>query len=112
MSACCCNQNERKPMSMLRRSGEVAAWAIPTAVLALMPKCPICLAAYVALWTGIGLTLSTATYLRTALLAVCVLSLLPLVVKYLGRVVGDHGRSEVGYAIAAGRQPVCQDFND
>src|SRR5215510_1211238 len=84
MSACCCHQGERKPMSLLRRSGEVAAWAIPAAILALMPKCPVCLAAYVALWTGIGLTLSTATFLRTALVALCAVSLLFLIAKMLG----------------------------
>jgi hypothetical protein len=86
MSACCCHQDERKPMSVLRRSGEVAAWAIPATILALMPKCPVCLAAYVAVWTGIGLTLSTASYLRTVLLAACAVSLLFLVAKYVRRV--------------------------
>jgi hypothetical protein len=96
MSACCCRQDERKPMSLLRRSGEVAAWAIPATILALMPKCPVCLAAYVAVWTGVGLTLSTASYLRTALLAVCVVSLLFLFVKYFWRVAGSHGCCEVG----------------
>ena len=33
-----------------------------------MPKCPICLAAYLALWTGLGLSLAAATYLRWVLL--------------------------------------------
>jgi len=33
-----------------------------------MPKCPICLAAYAALWTGLGLSLTEAAYLRGSLL--------------------------------------------
>jgi hypothetical protein len=37
------------------------------------------------LWTGIGLSFSTATYLRWLLLALCVVSLLFLIAKRLMR---------------------------
>jgi hypothetical protein len=43
------------------------------------------LAAYVTLWTGFGLSLATATYLRWGLLMLCVASLLFLMVGRLDR---------------------------
>ncbi|WP_020473017.1 hypothetical protein [Zavarzinella formosa] len=83
MSACCHAANDRKAPVRLRRIREIFAWAFPSAVLALAPKCPACLAAYVTLWTGFGLSLSTAAYLRWAMLTLCVASLLFLIAKRL-----------------------------
>jgi hypothetical protein len=50
-------------------------WAIPTVTLILIPKCPLCLAAHVALWTGLGLSFSAARSLRLALIALSILAL-------------------------------------
>jgi large-conductance mechanosensitive channel len=61
------------------------AWVLPSALLVWVPKCPVCLAAYVTLWTGLGLSFSTATYLRWVLLFVGVASLLFLIVKRVNR---------------------------
>jgi hypothetical protein len=51
----------------------------------LIPKCPACLAAHVLLWTGLGLSLSAATYIRWGLLLVCLASLVFLVIQRLNR---------------------------
>ncbi len=86
MSACCDPARGRQTPTWVRRVREVFAWALPSTTLVLVPKCPACLAAYVMLWTGLGLSLTTATYLRWALLFLCVASLLFLIVKRLDRI--------------------------
>jgi hypothetical protein len=86
MSACCDAAGERKTATWVRRVREVFAWVLPSAILVLVPKCPACLAAYVTLWTGLGLSLSAASYLRWVLLFLCVATLLFLIVKRLDRI--------------------------
>ncbi len=83
MSACCVAVSDRKTPAWVRRVREILAWVLPSAILVLVPKCPACLAAHVMLWTGLGLPLSTATYLRSVLLFLCVGSLLFLIVQRL-----------------------------
>jgi hypothetical protein len=84
MSACCDAANAGRTPTWARRVREIVAWALPSVLLALAPKCPACLAAHVALWTGVGLSLSTAVYLRWVMLVVCGASLVYLIVKRLG----------------------------
>ena len=74
-------------LTLARRCLDIAAWIVPGAILALVPKCPACLAGYLAAGTGFGLSLSTAAHLRASLLILCIASLLYLVVKRLGRFV-------------------------
>jgi hypothetical protein len=66
---------ERGRRPVRRRFAEMVRWLAPTFVLALIPKCPACLAAYVALGTGIGLSIPTANYMRVSLIGVCFMSL-------------------------------------
>jgi Flp pilus assembly protein TadB len=77
--------NARRPASRWRLGGEIAGWIIPTATLALLPKCPACVVAYVALATGIGISLPTATYLRMMLVVLCTASLAFIVSRRLRR---------------------------
>jgi hypothetical protein len=86
MSDCCHAAGERKTRTAVRRVREMFAWALPSALLLLVPKCPACLAAYVTLWTGLGLSFVAAAWLRGTLLFLCGAILLGLVVVRLNRI--------------------------
>ena len=60
------------PPSVARRRYAWAKCSLPTLILALLPKCPACFAAYVALGTGISLSVAAASVLRTLLIGACV----------------------------------------
>jgi hypothetical protein len=91
-SSCCCQRKPRagdearRQKSRLSRVREAAGWILPSALLALMPKCPICLAAYVALGTGFTMSGSSAHILMRTLTVLCIgtlgLCVVRLVVSY------------------------------
>lgn len=58
-----------------------ARMLLPGILLILIPKCPLCLAAWIAFGTGIGIPLSVATWLRWALIGICVGALCYLTIK-------------------------------
>jgi len=64
--------------SRWRRVSEVAGWVFPSATLVLLPKCPVCMAVYVALISGVGISVGSASKLRTLLLILSVAILLCL----------------------------------
>ena len=78
--------NVLPPTSRRRRGGEIAGWIIPGITLVLMPKCPICVAAYVALFTGVSISFASASHLRTSLQVLCIATLLFLVMRRLYRI--------------------------
>jgi hypothetical protein len=90
MKTCCAS---RAP-SLPRRAGRFLSWLVPGAILALMPKCPACLAAYIALGTGIGLSLPAAEHLRVGALALSAAALVALAwrVALRHRVTRPHAR--------------------
>ena len=66
-----------------RRSGEIAGWIVAGAILALLPKCPVCLAAYLMMATGISISVAAAVSLRAFLVLVCISSLVLLGRRYI-----------------------------
>jgi hypothetical protein len=77
--------NIPRPASRWQRGGTIVGWIVPSATLVLLPKCPICVAAYVALFSGVGISVASASHLRISLLILCLAALLCLALKHLCR---------------------------
>jgi hypothetical protein len=91
----CCALHKRA-----RRPSAIAGWLFPTAILAVFPKCPACLAAYVAAGTGLTVSISTAAYARWSILSLCLGLLLYLFLKrLLARL--DHAQNRVNIVHSA-----------
>jgi hypothetical protein len=69
------------PPSVARRCVGFAGWIVPGSILALLPKCPACIAVYFAIGSGIGISITTATYIRSVLVVASVGSLLYFAVR-------------------------------
>jgi hypothetical protein len=58
-------------VSERRCCGTITGTVVPAAILALLPKCPACIMAWLAI-AGLGVTVSTAAALRVGLLVSCI----------------------------------------
>lgn len=84
MSAHCCpaeGQGSCVARGRLGRTKATAGFGGPALVLALLPKCPMCVAAYIALATGLEISIGVASWLRAAVIVVCVLTLALLALR-------------------------------
>jgi hypothetical protein len=72
----------KRPTGLLHRAWRSIQWLFPAALLVLMPKCPLCVAAYVALFTGIGITVSAARWIQILMLVCCLTLLACLAVRH------------------------------
>jgi hypothetical protein len=73
----------KRPTGLLRRAWRSIQWLFPATLLVLMPKCPLCVAAYFALCTGIGITVSTARWIQILMVVFCLTSLAYLAVRHM-----------------------------
>src|SRR5262245_5706747 len=93
MHCCCTGGDPAAPAvpahgsftAWLRRIATLTQWALPLTTLAVIPKCPACVAAYVLLLTGIGLSLPAAAAVRWALIALSVAGLAYLLLRAVRR---------------------------
>ena len=79
----------RHTSSQPTRAARSFGWLLPTAILALLPKCPLCIAAWIAV-AGLSLSLSTIANLRIALITLCVISLIAFAAATLRRLIPAH----------------------
>jgi len=87
---CCHVQTGRRPRSWWRSASGCAGSG---ALLVLLPKCPMCIAAYLAVWTGASVAMPAATHLRPMLMVVFVASLLLLAVRWVAKRTSDAVRA-------------------
>lgn len=98
---CCSNGADgiATPVSLPRRwlglAWAAAQWSLPVVALALMPKCPGCVAAYVLLLTGAGISIAAASMLQTAVAWGCGLALVLLGARLLWKLRGRHASAGV-----------------
>jgi|GEM_PF-4280340 len=67
-AACPCSPG--KKLCTVKHS---AGWIIPGILLAILPKCPLCLAAWLSLVPGIGISAYMAGFLHSSLITLCLL---------------------------------------
>lgn len=98
--SCCCDNDEldtiaadtpavdlprtvcpRTPPAFYRGLSVLAHWLLPLATLALIPKCPACVAAYVLLVTGVGLSFTAAVALRWVVIVASIIGLACLIIR-------------------------------
>ncbi len=72
-----------KPDGFFKRASRFIKPMLPAFLLAIVPKCPFCLAAYVALGTGIGLSVTSARLLHISLLCAGLIPLSLFAAKHI-----------------------------
>jgi hypothetical protein len=81
-------------ISRWHRTRRAMSWIVPSVVLAAMPKCPICVAAYIAILTGCGISVATAGAARGLILSGCLAILSYLAAKTLfGMLIRQRSRA-------------------
>lgn len=60
-------------------------WVVPIATLSLIPKCPGCVAGYVLLLTGMGISFTAATTLRWSIIGLSIAALAYLAFRFARR---------------------------
>ena len=94
MNCCCTDGDPANPppsnATATRRVANFVEWALPITTLALIPKCPACVAAYVLLFTGVGLSFPAAAAVRWALIVLSFAALGYLLVRAVRRALARH----------------------
>jgi len=73
-------------VSVRRCCGTAAGTVAPAAVLVLLPKCPACIAAWLAVGAGLGVSIPAAATLRMVILGSCVACLVLVAARQAFRI--------------------------
>ncbi|MFC5860779.1 hypothetical protein ACFPT7_00575 [Acidicapsa dinghuensis] len=76
----CCDTKLKPPRGLWRSAGSCVSSGV---LLVLLPKCPMCIAAYLAVWAGASVAMPVAAHLRMAAEIVFAASLLFVAVRWM-----------------------------
>lgn len=91
---CCCHGRRDFPeprRSWTSTARQAIRWIVPSVILAAMPKCPMCVAAYVTLLTGCGISLAAAISMWWVVVVGCAGSLAYFTMQAVRRVMRKRG---------------------
>ena len=115
LSSCCCESEKVRSTNAIcgleipvtieplqkppHRWVDAARFVVSGMTLVLLPKCPACVAADVAMGTGMGISFSTAGWVRSSLMIGCVLMLTSSLFKGMRRILPrlTHKRRPAAY---------------
>lgn len=86
--SCCMSGGPQRPRA--RRVFSALASVLPGAVLVLLPKCPLCLAGWLTVATGIGISAPAAAWTREMIAGVWVVLLVVAAVQAILTSSGSH----------------------
>ena len=75
--SCCTSGGPKRPLA--GRISSAVASILPGAALVLLPKCPLCLAAWLTVATGIGISAAAVAWTRELVVAVWIILLARMV---------------------------------
>jgi hypothetical protein len=78
MTGQCCPAGPRS-RRLARRLSRTAASILPAAALVLLPKCPLCLAAWLTVATGVSFPVAGAAWVRASIVLLWVAALAPMI---------------------------------
>ncbi len=81
MAACC----QARASGIGRKLSKITPSVLPGVLLLLLPKCPFCLAAWLAVATGLSFSATGATWVRAGLLVVWIAGLTHVVLRRVRR---------------------------
>ena len=68
---------------LARRVSRITGSILPAALLVLLPKCPLCLAAWLTVATGFGFTAAGAAWIRGGIVLLWVAGLTPMIWRHV-----------------------------
>ena len=77
-SMCCSATRSGVKDGML---GSFLSWFVPSTLLVMLPKCPLCIVVYFAAITGISISVSTAAGARLVVMASCIVLVIWMIVR-------------------------------